>query len=74
LIIVQAENASLNTWTGGKIDKIHTGKTSQLQTPARFCHYQHDGTYSFSISNTLALGVVLGLFMMMYPAMANIKF
>jgi ACR3 family arsenite transporter len=32
------------------------------------------GTYQFSIGNTLALGVVVGLFMMMYPAMANIKF
>lgn len=32
------------------------------------------GTYEFSIPNTLALGVVIGLFMMMYPAMANIKF
>lgn len=32
------------------------------------------GTYEFSIANTLALGVVAGLFMMMYPAMANIKF
>src|SRR5574340_567810 len=32
------------------------------------------GTYVFSIPNTLALGVVVGLFMMMYPAMANIKF
>jgi ACR3 family arsenite transporter len=32
------------------------------------------GTYEFSIANTLALGVVVGLFMMMYPAMANIKF
>ncbi len=31
-------------------------------------------TYTFSIPNTLALGVVIGLFMMMYPAMANIKF
>lgn len=31
-------------------------------------------TYEFSIPNTLALGVVIGLFMMMYPAMANIKF
>mgnify|MGYP001143091134 FL=1 len=31
-------------------------------------------TYEFSIPNTLALGVVVGLFMMMYPAMANIKF
>lgn len=32
------------------------------------------GTYAFSIANTLALGIVAGLFMMMYPAMANIKF
>lgn len=32
------------------------------------------GTYEFSIPNTLALGVVIGLFMMMYPAMANIRF
>jgi len=32
------------------------------------------GAYKFSIANTLALGVVVGLFMMMYPAMANIKF
>lgn len=32
------------------------------------------GTYEFSIANTLAMGVVAGLFMMMYPAMANIKF
>jgi len=32
------------------------------------------GTYEFSVANTLALGVVIGLFMMMYPAMANIKF
>ncbi len=32
------------------------------------------GTYEFSIANTLALGVVVGIFMMMYPAMANIKF
>ena len=32
------------------------------------------GTYEFSIGNTLALGIVIGLFMMMYPAMANIKF
>lgn len=32
------------------------------------------GSYEFSLPNTLALGVVIGLFMMMYPAMANIKF
>lgn len=32
------------------------------------------GTYTFSLANTLALGVVIGLFLMMYPAMTNIKF
>lgn len=32
------------------------------------------GTYEFSLPNTLALGIVIGLFMMIYPAMANIKF
>ena len=32
------------------------------------------GGYEFNIPNTLALGVVVGLFMMMYPAMANIRF
>ncbi len=32
------------------------------------------GVYEFSLPNTLALGVVFGLFMMIYPAMANIKF
>ena len=32
------------------------------------------GTYEFNLPNTLALGVVVGLFMMIYPAMANIKF
>ncbi|MBE0447438.1 MAG: arsenic resistance protein [Actinobacteria bacterium] len=32
------------------------------------------GAYEFNIPNTLALGVVIGLFMMMYPAMANIRF
>ncbi|MGC8685647.1 MAG: arsenic resistance protein [bacterium] len=32
------------------------------------------GTYAFNLPNTLALGVVVGLFMMIYPAMANIKF
>ena len=32
------------------------------------------GTYEFSLPNVLALGVVVGLFLMMYPAMTNIKF
>ncbi len=32
------------------------------------------GTYEFTVPNVIVLGVVIGLFMMMYPAMANIKF
>lgn len=32
------------------------------------------GTYEFTAPNVIVLGVVIGLFMMMYPAMANIKF
>ncbi|NOZ25039.1 MAG: arsenic resistance protein [Nitrospirae bacterium] len=33
-----------------------------------------EGSYEFSLPNTIALGVVVGLFMMIYPAMANIRF
>ncbi len=32
------------------------------------------GEYSFTLPNTLALGVVVGLFLMIYPAMTNIRF
>jgi len=32
------------------------------------------GSYAFTLPNILALGVVLGLFLMIYPAMANIRF
>jgi len=46
----------------------------QLTPPIDAIKSIFHGTYEFSISNTLALGVVIGLFMMMYPAMANIKF
>jgi len=31
------------------------------------------GSYEFTLPNTLALGVVVGLFMMMYPAMTNVR-
>lgn len=32
------------------------------------------GQYTFTLPNSLALGVVVGLFLMMYPAMTNIRF
>jgi len=31
------------------------------------------GTYHFTLPNTIALGVVIGLFVMMYPAMTNVR-
>ncbi|RMF90827.1 MAG: arsenic resistance protein [Nitrospinota bacterium] len=31
------------------------------------------GTYQFTLPNSLALGVVIGLFLMIYPAMTNVK-
>ncbi len=31
------------------------------------------GTYTFDLPSTLALGVVIGLFMMIYPAMTNVR-
>ena len=31
------------------------------------------GTYQFTLANSLALGVVVGLFLMIYPAMTNVK-
>lgn len=31
------------------------------------------GEYEFNVGNTLALGVVVGLFMMIYPAMTNVR-
>lgn len=46
----------------------------QLTPPIDAIKMIFRGTYEFSISNTLALGIVLGLFMMIYPAMTNIKF
>lgn len=31
------------------------------------------GSYDFTIGNTLALGIVVGLFLMIYPAMTNVR-
>lgn len=31
------------------------------------------GTYNFNVGNSLALGVVIGLFLMIYPAMTNVR-
>ena len=46
----------------------------QLTPPIDAIKAIFHGTYEFSVPNIIVLGVVIGLFMMMYPAMANIKF
>ncbi len=46
----------------------------QLTPPIDAIKSIFHGTYKFNIPNTIVLGVVIGLFMMIYPAMANIKF
>jgi ACR3 family arsenite transporter len=59
---------------GIAIGKLYGISNFQLTPPIDAIKSIFHNTYEFSISNTLALGVVVGLFMMMYPAMANIKF
>jgi ACR3 family arsenite transporter len=56
------------------IGKFYGISNFQLTPPIDAIKSIFSGTYEFSISNTLALGIVAGLFMMMYPAMANIRF
>ncbi len=59
---------------GIAIGKWYGISNFQLTPPIDAIKMIFRGTYEFSISNTLALGVVVGLFMMIYPAMASIKF
>lgn len=59
---------------GIAIGKVYGISNFQLTPPIDAIKAIFHGTYEFGIANTLALGVVVGLFMMMYPAMANIKF
>ena len=56
------------------IGKSYGISNFQLAPPIDAIKSIFHGTYEFSIPNTLALGIVIGLFMMIYPAMANIKF
>ena len=45
----------------------------ELTPPIEAIKSIFQGTYAFTVGNTLALGVVLGLFLMMYPAMTNVR-
>ncbi len=59
---------------GVTIGKVYGISNFKITPPIDAIKAIFRGSYEFSLPNTLALGVVLGLFMMIYPAMANIKF
>jgi len=56
------------------LGKIYGISNYRLTPPIDAIHSIFLGSYQFTISNSLALGVVIGLFLMMYPAMTNVKF
>ena len=55
------------------IGKVSHISDYQLTPPIDAIKSIFAGTYTFSLPNTIALGVVVGLFMMMYPAMTNVR-
>jgi len=59
---------------GVGIGKLYGISNFALTPPIDAIKAIFHGTYSFTLPNTLALGVVVGLFLMMYPAMTNIRF
>ncbi len=59
---------------GVAIGKIYGISDFALTPPIDALKAIFRGQYSFTLPNTLALGVVVGLFLMMYPAMTNIRF
>jgi len=59
---------------GIMIGKIYGISDFDLTPPIDAIKAIARGQYDFSLANTLALGVVIGLFLMIYPAMTKIKF
>ena len=59
---------------GVTIGKVYGISNFALTPPIDAIKSIFRGEYSFTLPNTLALGVVVGLFLMMYPAMTNIRF
>src|SRR3972149_9097543 len=56
------------------LGKLYGISNYHLTPPIDAIHSILLGNYQFTLSNSLALGVVIGLFLMMYPAMSNVKF
>lgn len=59
--------------TGIGVGKWYGISDFELTPPIDAIKSIFSGTYQFTLPNVLALGVVVGLFLMMYPAMTNIK-
>lgn len=55
------------------IGKVYGISNYQLTPPIEAIKLIFKGAYQFSLPNTLALGVVAGLFLMMYPSMTNVR-
>ena len=55
------------------VGKVSNISNFELTPPIDAIKSIFAGSYVFSLPNTLALGVVVGLFMMMYPAMTNVR-
>ncbi len=55
------------------IGKLYGISNFELTPPIDAIKAIFTGTYKFNLPNSLALGVVVGLFMMMYPAMTNVR-
>lgn len=55
------------------IGKFYGISNYELTPPLEAIRSLLKGTYTFALPNTLALGVVAGLFLMMYPSMTNIR-
>ena len=56
------------------LGKLYGISNYHLTPPIDAIHSILLGNYQFTLSNSLALGVVIGLFLMMYPAMTNVRF
>ena len=58
---------------GIAIGKLYGISNFALTPPIDAIKAIFSGTYQFTLANSLALGVVIGLFLMIYPAMTNVK-
>lgn len=55
------------------IGKVYGISNFQITPPIDAIKSIFKGSYEFNLPNSLALGVVLGLFLMIYPAMTNVR-